>query len=121
MESPARRFTRLLTALEDVVEQEEATLQARDFSAVSEVQRRAAPLVSGLGALSLAVVDGPALARIAALLARRQHSMEWLESQLAVTRTELAAVQHSLAQVTRIAPAYRGVSSDQISRFNAVG
>jgi hypothetical protein len=121
MESAARRFARLLGALEDLVGQEDATLRAGDFAAAGEVQRRAEPIVSGLGELGPGHADGPARARIAALLARRQHSMEWLESQLAAARAELAAVQHSQARVARIAPAYFGAPRGVVSRLNATG
>jgi len=122
MESPPRKFTRLLTALDELVGQEAATLAARDYAAVGEIQRRAEPLVAGLAALGAEAADETARARVAALLARRQHSLDFLETQLATARAELLAVQESARRVAQIAPVYvRAGSGVGAARFAAAG
>ena len=81
--SPGQKFNRLLGALDELVAQETATLASRDFEAISEIQQRAAPLVEGLTALGVDAADDIARARVAALLARRQHNIDFIETQLA--------------------------------------
>ncbi|HWL16857.1 MAG TPA: hypothetical protein VNR00_14715 [Opitutus sp.] len=107
MKDAAReKFNRLVDALDDLVLQEAASLAHGDYDALQAIQERADPVVAGLSDLGSDVADERARARVAGLLARRQHSMEFLESQLAVARAELAALQESATRVAQIAPAY---------------
>jgi hypothetical protein len=106
MADQAGTFSRLLGAFEDLVGQEEATLRAGDMAAARAVQQRTEPVVAALAALGPAAADAPALARMAALLARRQDSVKRLEDQLTFVRAQLAEVKISLARVARLAPAY---------------
>ena len=58
------------------------------------------------------------------LLARRQHNMDFLESQLATARAELLAVQESTRRVACIAPAYGRTerrAAPALSSFKAAG
>jgi hypothetical protein len=123
-EAPRQTFTRLVDALDQLVMQEGATLAARDFMAVEEIQRRADPVVARLHALGADVADDLARARVAGLLARRQHNLDLLETQLATARAELLAVQESTRRVACIAPVYgraEGVRPAEMPRFNAAG
>jgi hypothetical protein len=123
MEPPEKKFSRLLGALDDLVRQEAETLAQRDYSAVEGIQQRAEPLVSGLVALGPAAADDNARARVAGLLARRQHNIEFLETQLATARDELMSIQESTQRVARIAPVYgraEGAPSTTVS-LNAAG
>jgi hypothetical protein len=124
MEAPRQAFTRLLNALDELVEQERATVIDGDFDAVTEIQRRADPLVVRLQSLGVDAADDIARARVAGLLARRQHNIDLIEAQLATARTELFAVQESTRRVACIAPAYGrapGTVPFEASRFRAAG
>jgi hypothetical protein len=121
METPGHRFGRLLDALDDLVSQEAITASARDYEAVGHIQRRSAAVVEGLAALGPVVADARAKARVASLLARRQHTIENIESQLATTRDELHAIEQSERHMARIAPAYGTPAAKRSRRFHAAG
>ena len=105
-QSPRQKFNRLLGALDELVAQETATLADRDFEGVREIQERAAPVVAGLAELGPDVADELARARVAGLLARRQHNIDFIETQLATVREELQSLQESTRRVASIAPVY---------------
>jgi hypothetical protein len=123
-ERTQERFHRLLGALDELIAQEAGNLAERDFEAVGAVQRRAEPVIAELAALASDVDSELARARVAAVLARRQHNLDLIESQLATARTELLAVQESTSRLGRIAPAYgraeRPMRSGML-RLNAAG
>jgi hypothetical protein len=122
VQSESHKFNRILSALDELVTQEMVTARAGDYAAVDEIQRRAAPLVETLSELGAEVADATAQARVAGLLARRQHNIDFIESQLATVRAELLAVQTSTGRVARIAPAYaRAEGASLARRFSAAG
>lgn len=106
MEAPHKRFNRLVSALDDLVTREAATIAEKDYAAVAEIQRSAEPVVEAIADMGSIISDAVARARVAGLLARRQHSIDFLESQLATARSELMAVQESSVRVAKIAPVY---------------
>lgn len=122
VQSANQKFNRILSALDDLVAQETVTARAGDYSAVGEIQRRAAPLVETLAELGPDAADAATRARVAGLLARRQHNIDFIESQLATAQAELLAVQTSTSRVARIAPAYgRAEQGTSMRRFSAQG
>lgn len=123
MEAPEKKFTRLLGALDELVALEAATLAQKDYGALESIQLRAQPLVDGLANLGTAAADDLTRARVASLLGRRQHNIEFLESQLATAREELNSIQESTARVARIAPVYGRADNlpPANSQFNATG
>jgi polyphosphate kinase len=124
MEAPRQAFTRLLNALDALVDQERNTVLAGDFTAVEEIQRRADPLIERLRSLGVDAADELARVRVAGLLARRQHNIDLIESQLTAARAELFAVQESTRRVACIAPAYgrpRNAPPSGVPRFRAAG
>ena len=121
METPAQMCVRLVTALEDLVAQEAATLQARDFAAAVVIQDRAAPLVSLLGTHGPAVADEALRARIAALLARRSQTGEWLSEQIRRVREELQRTEAAKRRVAQFAPVYSHADSPPRRQLSAVG
>ncbi len=123
-QSPRERFHRLLGALDELVSQEASNVAEGDFEAVAAVQRRAAPVVDEIAALAPEVNNEIARARVAALLARRQHNIDLIETQLETARSELLAVQESMSRLGRIAPAYGRAEREArggVSRLNAIG
>jgi hypothetical protein len=122
MDAPHKKFNRLVEALEDLVTHEAATVAEHNYGAVADIQRRTQPLVEAIAELGSVVSDAVARARVAGLLARRQHSIDYIESQLATARSELMAVQESASRVAQIGPAYgRLGSSSRQSQFRATG
>jgi hypothetical protein len=122
MEAPRKTFNRLVGALDELVTREAATLAEHDYAGVSAIQQRAEPLVEALAAMGSFVDDAVARARVAGLLARRQHSIDFLETQLATARAELMAVQNSALRVAQIAPVYgRPRTASGPSKFHAAG
>ena len=121
METPAQTCSRLLVALEDLAARELATLQAHDFVAAVEIQERAAPLVAHLAAHGPAVADGAFRARVWDFLQRRTATGEWLATQIAQLREELAGTQASQIRVARIAPVYGSSSVPVSGQLLAIG
>ena len=122
MDASQQRFNRLVGALEDLVTHEAATIAGHNFEAVGEIQQRAQPLVEAIAGMGADVADAVARARVAALLARRQHSIEYLESQLETARSEMMAIQESTLRAAKIAPVYgRPAASSRESQFRARG
>ena len=120
METPEQMCGRLVAALEDLVAQEAATLEARDFATVAHLQQRAAPLVEHLGTHSAAVTDPALRERIRALLLRRQQTGEWLAAQIEQAKEALRLNGERRHRVTQIAPVY-GRSRYAPRQFSAVG
>ena len=121
METPAQTCSRLLTALEDLAKQEAVTLAARDFATVVKLQERAAPLVELLGTHGPAVADAALRARIAAWLAHRHETGEWLAAQIAQTKAELDKLDTSRRQASRFAPVYGRGTATMARQLSAVG
>jgi hypothetical protein len=106
MAHPAATCARLLAALEDLVSQEAVLLRAADYPGVLAAQERAAPLVERLAALA-ATADAAVRTRVAAVLALRSASLDWLAGEMDRVRGELAAMESSERRVAQVAPAYR--------------
>src|ERR1051326_8674240 len=106
METPAQMCGRLVAALEDLAGQEAATLQARDFVSAIAIQDRAAPLIELLVSHKEDVTDAALRARMAALIARRNQTGEWLGEQMAKVREELQRTDAAQRRVAQVAPAY---------------
>lgn len=122
MQERQKTFHRLVSALDELITREAATVAEHDYEAVRQIQERAEPVVQALAELGKDIADEVARARVAGLLARRQHSIDVIESQLATARAELMAVQESTSRISRIAPVYghaEGVS--RTGRFLAAG
>ena len=107
MDTARQRFARVVGALEDLVAQEAAALQVKDFSGVAEVQERAAPLVSFLAAHGSEISTDPVLAAgIRALQARREETSTRLAFEITLTRDELAQTLTTERRIAQVAPAY---------------
>ena len=122
MEAPRQTFNRLVGALEDLVAHEAASLAEHNYEAVGDIQRRTQTVVEAIADLGSMVSDAVARARVAGLLARRQHNIDFIESQLATARFELMAVQESTLRAAKIAPAYGRLDvPNRHSQFRATG
>ena len=112
---------RIAGALEDLVAQEALALESRDYTEVSILQDRAAPLVEFL-AQNAATHGGDAALRmrIKAVQQRRTGSAALLATEIVRARAELCESGFAQRQVAKIAPAY---GRSAVSRVNlcAVG
>jgi hypothetical protein len=120
METPAQMCARLMTALEEIARQEAASLGARDFAAVVHLQERAEPLVAHLAEHGPEVADAALRTRIAAFLAHRHETGEWLAEQIALTKEKLREIEAAERRIARMAPAY-GQGAEVSRRLCAVG
>jgi NAD-dependent DNA ligase len=122
MQDRQKTFHRLVSALDELISQEAATVAEHDYEAVRNIQQRVEPVVHAIAELGQEVADEVARARVAALLARRQHSIDVIECQLATARAELMAVQESTSRVSRIGPVYgQPKNAARSARFLAAG
>ncbi len=121
MQTPVQRGVRLVAALEDLVGQEEASLQAGDFSAVAEIQLRTDALIVDLAAQAN---DTPTTSgmrmRLSAVQARREQTSAWLEGEIETTRKALTETDRSRRRVAQIAPVYGRVAAEPRSQLSAV-
>ncbi len=120
MARAAQTFPRLLTALEDLISQEEVLLRAADYLGVLATQERAAPLVDRLAGLAMHA-DLATRSRITALVARRTEGLELLAAEIERTRVELSEMQASQHRAARIAPVYGSLLTPMVGRLSAVG
>lgn len=122
MQTPAQRCARLVSALEDLAAQEEASLQTRDFVAIESIQVRTGALVDDLVALA-ASMDVSLRARIESIHARRERSSEWLAQEMTRARAELRETDAARGRVARIAPVYgrTPAASRESGRLSFVG
>lgn len=122
METAAQRCLRIVTALEDLVHQESASLAKRDWPGAEAVQTRAAPLVDFLAANVPASTDDAALReRIAALQQRRAETSRSLGLQIAQAKSELQQAQVARRRLAKFAPAYGIGSAPTRHRLQAQG
>ena len=106
METPTRKFARLVDVFDRLVNEESAIQRESEFEQLADLHRRLQPVVDGLVALGLDVAGDTDRDRLAAIHARRQVNLDLIESQLVTTRTELNAVQESGHRVAKIVPLY---------------
>jgi hypothetical protein len=106
VETPALKFKRVLSALEDLVTQEALLLRAEDFAAVEALQNRTAPLVEFLAANPTAANEA-LRDRVGTVAARRSENDGELTRQMARVREELSLNQANRGRISQIMPAYR--------------
>ena len=120
MTPAAQTFMRLLTALEDLIAQEEVLLLAADYPGVLATRERAAPLVGRLASRAVHA-DAAMRTRIAAIVTRRAQGMELLAVEIERTRVELSEMKASQHRAARIAPVYGSPVTPLAVRLSALG
>lgn len=119
METPKERAARLLSALEDLVMQESATLKTRNFAEAIAIQERAAPLVQSIASNANRLSHDLRL-RVAALIERRRANDAWLAGEIEVVRVRLQDTAETQRRVTQLSPTY-GRSVATCQRLSARG
>jgi len=118
METPLQTASRLLVALEDLTAQESVLLRTLDFVDAVAVQERAAPLVDQLSALAIHPEVSSLRAKVLGLVDRRLQSRHFLDAQLGRLQSELRRIDEARTRLSRVAPAYVGVSRVVNSKLN---
>lgn len=106
-ETPKQRGVRLASALEDLVAQEAACIEAGDLNGVADIQARTAEVVHELAACAEAL-DSRTREAIATVLRRREASLANLAGHIARTRRELDDLQATQRRAAKVAPVYGG-------------
>jgi hypothetical protein len=120
MESPTRAISRLVAALETLVEHEAQQIAVRDHAGVLRTQRKVGLIVQKLAQIGSAPADADARARMARLLANRRRSQQQIASRIAHLRQELARVGSGRSMLSKIVPLYGGVKRPAVRRLSAL-
>jgi hypothetical protein len=123
METPARTVSRLVAALEALVEQESVQIAARDYAAVFRTQQRVAPLVERLGQMGSAAADEDSRSRMACLVVKRRASQAHIAARISSLREELASVgrrRAGLRRLAKIVPLYAAGCRPIVGRLSAI-
>lgn len=122
MAATAQDCARMVTALADLADQENAALQAGDYAAVAAIQGRCAPLLEFLSAHAEAMRDQADLVgELRRIRALRNASSSQLENRLESARAELGGLQSSRLRLNQIAPAYGHAAEAPRRQLSAVG
>jgi hypothetical protein len=106
METPRQQCARLIVALQDIADQEGASVRSGDMAMVRSLQERAAPLVEWLVQNGPAIADAEIRRQIAAILALREKSARLLATAAAQARAEVESLNGRQRTIARIAPVY---------------
>jgi hypothetical protein len=106
METTLQTARRLLAALEELAAQEAILFRTLEFTEAVAVQERATPLVRRLGELAEEPGIGELRPRVTALLARREQSFHFLQTQIERLHLEARRIEEARARLTRMAPVY---------------
>jgi hypothetical protein len=130
MESRLERFSRLITALEQLCAHARLQLRHGDWTGTLDSLSRSWALVEDLGPLADALrgenqLPPLLLARARALLAEHESVRKSIAEQLASLRTELDDTKAASARLRRISPAYGSYrfqhAGDAPRRLESVG
>lgn len=120
METPQQRCARLVAALEDLVDQEVASVRMDDFETVAALQQRAAPIVAELATHGPARISGTVRSRLATVVERREKGVLQMQRRLDDTRKRLEQLDQSSRRAAQIAPVY-GQSLPSKAQLRAIG
>jgi hypothetical protein len=114
VETPRQKFLRVLTAFEDLAEQEKWLLRSEDFAEVVALQKRLDPLVNFLVSRA-EEADEPLRHRVHALIERRRTNAEALGARITQARAELSEINLSRKRISQVVPAYRQAFADDLN------
>ncbi len=121
METPEQKCLRLLGALEDLAQAENASLLAGDAEGLAALQDRAAPLVAYLAEHGAAVTSEATRRRVAAWLEHRRQTESFFAGHIARMQERMREIDAARRRVARLAPAYSAGVSEERGKFVAVG
>jgi hypothetical protein len=120
MESPTRAISRLVVALETLVEQEALQIATRDHAGILRTQRKVALVVQKLAQIGSHAADADSRARVARLLVRRRRTQEDIAARISHLSQELSRVRRGRGMLAKIVPLYGGAKRHLHRRLSAV-
>lgn len=122
METPSGTVSRLVAALEVLVERERAQIEAGNHRGFLMTRRRVSPIVAKLVQLGKGAADAASRARIARIVDRRSGSQEHVSARIEHLRGELSRVNASLGRLAKVVPSYGRVANKPTRRrLSAMG
>jgi len=121
METPDQAAARLLTALEDLIEQEGMYLRGGYYDLAAETRDRASPLVQQICATARLPDVGDYRPRIDALLTRSAGHAAFLADKLKELGAEIRRTDQARFRAMQMVPAYARSAGAAAPRFQAAG
>lgn len=121
METPEQKCLRLLGALEEMAQAENASLLAGDAEGLAALQEQAAPLVAYLAEHGAAIANEATRRRVAAWLEHRRLTESFFAGHIARMQERMREIDAARRRVTRLAPAYGSGAIAERGHFAAVG
>jgi hypothetical protein len=116
METAAGTVSRLVAALEVLVEREGAHIEAGDHRGFLLARRRVSPVVAKLVQLGAGAADSASRARMRRILDRRRGNQERAATRLEHLRRELSRVNASLGRLAKVVPTYGRIAKGPAQR-----
>lgn len=121
METTVQCVARLLTALDELTEQEGMYLRGGFYDLAVETRQRAEPLVR-LIASSASLPDiGELRPQVAAVLAHSEQHAAFLRGKLEELGAEIRRIDQARHRIAQVAPAYSHSPGVETPRFQAAG
>jgi len=122
MESPTQLAHRLLTSLEELIEQEGTYLRGGHYDLAVEVRERSEPLVSGLVGIAGLPGVGDLGPRVRVVVERSDQHGAYLQEKIQALGAELQRNDQARHRAAQVAPAYaRRSPGSAAPRFQAAG
>lgn len=121
MEQPSQKASRLLTALEEMVEQEGMYLRGGFYDLAVELRQRTDPLVQDLAGLAGAPGVDELRPRVAAVLGRSACHDALLAMKMTELSDEIHRIDQARHRTAQVAPAYAAAPAPALPRFQAAG
>ena len=106
METPLQMAARLLTALDEMTEQEGMYLRGGYYDLAVEIRQRAEPLVRQLAGMAGLPGVGDLRRQVAAVLAHSERHAAFLREKLEELGAEIRRIDQARHRVAQVAPAY---------------
>jgi two-component SAPR family response regulator len=122
METPREFATRLLTVLDELVEQEGMYLRGGYYDLAVESRQRAEPFVQQLVGLAAdAAIAAEFRPRVTTVLERSAEHAALLQGKLADLALEIRRTDQARHRAAQVAPAYGSSPRAELPRFQAAG
>lgn len=121
METPIQMVARLLTALDELIEQEKMCLHGGYYERAVQIRERSAPIVDQLVKLAYAPGVDAFRPRVAAVVGRSARHAAFLQEKIEELGAEIRRINHARFRAAQVAPAYAPDSGGLAPRFQAAG
>ncbi len=121
METPVQMAARLLTALDELTEQEGMYLRGGYYDLAVETRQRAEPLVRRLTGMAGLPALGELRSQVAAVLEHSERHAAFLREKLEELGAEIRRIDQARHRVAQVAPAYSRSPGAGTPHFQAAG